>query len=57
MGVRVICPNSYFYIRKEVSKMIEIAIAFMVQLVQCIPPFIALYVLFDFVGSLLFNKR
>lgn len=37
--------------------MFEIALKFMEQLVDLIVPLIALYVLFDFVGSLLFGKR
>ena len=37
--------------------MLEIAEAFMVQLVGFISPIVAIYVLFDLIGSLLFNKR
>jgi len=37
--------------------MFEIATTFMVQLVELIVPFIALYFLFDMIGSLLFGKR
>lgn len=37
--------------------MFEIAMEFMEQLVDIIIPIIAIYIVFDFVGSLLFNKR
>lgn len=37
--------------------MFEIAMQFMEQLVDIIIPVIAIYIIFDFVGSLLFNKR
>lgn len=37
--------------------MFDIAIQFMVQLVELIIPIISLYILFDFMGSLLFGKR
>ena len=37
--------------------MFEITIQFMLQLVDLIIPMIAIYILFDFMGSLLFNKR
>lgn len=37
--------------------MFEIAKTFMVQLIDFMPGLIALYVLFDFLGSLLFGKR
>lgn len=37
--------------------MFEITINFMLQLVDLIIPMIAIYVLFDFMGSLLFGKR
>lgn len=37
--------------------MFEIATQFMVQLVELITPIIGLYILFDFMGSLLFGKR
>lgn len=37
--------------------MFEIAITFMKQLVDLIVPCIAIYILFDFMGSLLFGKR
>lgn len=37
--------------------MFDIALVFMKQLVSLIVPLIVLYVLFDFVGSLLFGKR
>ncbi len=37
--------------------MFDIAISFMKQLVDLIIPLISLYVLFDFMGSLLFGKR
>lgn len=37
--------------------MFEVAIQFMVQLVDLIIPVISLYILFDFMGSLLFGKR
>lgn len=37
--------------------MFEISIAFMKQLVDLIIPLISLYILFDFMGSLLFGKR
>lgn len=37
--------------------MFEIAITFMKQLVDLIVPVIAIYILFDFVGSLLFGSK
>lgn len=37
--------------------MFDIAIQFMVQLVDLIPGVIALYLIFDLLGSLLFGKR
>lgn len=37
--------------------MFDIATQFMVQLVELIPPVIAIYVLFDLIGGLLFGKR
>lgn len=37
--------------------MFEVATTFMVQLVDLLVPVIAIYILFDFVGSLLFGKR
>lgn len=37
--------------------MFEVAISFMVQLVSLIIPIIAIYIIFDLMGSLLFNKR
>lgn len=37
--------------------MFDIAMAFMEQLVDLIIPIISIYVLFDLVGSLLFNKK
>lgn len=37
--------------------MFEITIQFMLSLVDLIIPMIAIYVLFDFMGSLLFGKR
>ena len=37
--------------------MFEVAIQFMVELVDLIVPVIAIYILFDFMGSLLFGKR
>ena len=36
--------------------MFEIALTFMRQLVDLIIPIIAIYILFDFIGSLLFGK-
>lgn len=36
--------------------MFDVAIQFMVQLIDLIPGMIALYVIFDFLGSLLFSK-
>lgn len=36
--------------------MFEIALTFMKQLVDLIIPIISLYILFDFIGSLLFGK-
>lgn len=41
----------------EVIKMFDIAIAFMKQMVDLIIPVIALYIMFDFMGSLLFGRR
>lgn len=37
--------------------MFEIAIQFMVQLVDLLPGVIVIYVLFDLVGNLLFGRR
>lgn len=37
--------------------MFEIALSFMKQLTELIVPMISLYILFDFVGSLVFGKR
>lgn len=37
--------------------MFEVATSFMLQLVDLIVPVIAIYILFDFVGSLLFGKN
>lgn len=37
--------------------MFDIAIQFMLQLVDIMMPCIAIYILFDFMGSLLFGKR
>lgn len=36
--------------------MFDVAITFMVQLVNFIPPTFALWVLFDLIGSLLFER-
>lgn len=36
--------------------MFEIAIQFMVQLVELIPAVFGIYILFDLIGSLLFGK-
>jgi hypothetical protein len=36
--------------------MFDIAIQFMVQMVFLIPPVFAIYIIFDLMGSLLFNK-
>lgn len=37
--------------------MFEISLSFLSQLIDLIPSLIALYILFDFVGMLLFDKR
>lgn len=37
--------------------MFEITLQFMSQLIELIPGIIGLYVIFDFVGSLLFGRR
>ena len=37
--------------------MFDIALQFMSQLIDLMPALIALYILFDFVGSLLFGHR
>lgn len=37
--------------------MFEVAIQFMVQMVELIPGVFGIYILFDLLGSLLFNKR
>lgn len=37
--------------------MFEICEQFLVQLVNCMPVLIGVYLLFDFIGSLLFGKR
>jgi hypothetical protein len=36
--------------------MFEVTLAFMEQLVDLIVPCIAIYIIFDFIGSLLFGK-
>ena len=38
-------------------KMFDIAIQFMIQLISLIPGVFGIYILFDLIGSLLFNKR
>lgn len=37
--------------------MFDVTINLLIQLVDILPGFICLYVLFDFIGSLLFDKR
>ncbi len=37
--------------------MFEVAETFMIQLVTCIPVVFAIYIIFDFIGSLLFGRR
>lgn len=37
--------------------MFDIALSFMSQLVDLIIPMIAIYILFDFIGTLLFGRR
>lgn len=37
--------------------MFDIAIQFMIQLISLIPGVFGIYILFDLIGSLLFNKR
>ena len=37
--------------------MFDVAIDFIVQMVNLIPVVFALYIIFDFMGSLLFGKR
>lgn len=37
--------------------MFDIVETYLVQLVNLLPAFFALYVLFDLIGTLLFNKR
>lgn len=37
--------------------MFDIAITFMKQLVELIPPIFGIYVLFDLIGGLLFGRR
>lgn len=37
--------------------MFDIAISFMVQMVELLPGVFGIYILFDFLGSLLFGKR
>ena len=37
--------------------MFDVTIQLMLQLVDLIPGIIAIYIIFDFMGSLLFNKR
>lgn len=37
--------------------MFEISLTFVSQLIDLLPALIALYILFDFVGMLLFGKR
>lgn len=37
--------------------MFDVALQFLEQLIEFMPGLIALYILFDFMGSLLFGKR
>lgn len=37
--------------------MFEIASQFMIQLIEFIPGYLALFLIFDFIGSLLFGRR
>lgn len=37
--------------------MFDIAIQFMCQLIEILPGFIGLYLIFDFLGSMLFSNR
>lgn len=37
--------------------MFDVAVQFMVQMVELIPGVFGLYIVFDLLGSLLFNKR
>lgn len=37
--------------------MFEVATTFMTQLIDLIPGLIGIYILFDFIGTLLFGKR
>lgn len=37
--------------------MFDVALQFLEQLITLIPGLIALYILFDFIGSLIFGKR
>lgn len=37
--------------------MFDIATQFMVQLVEYMPAFFGIYIIFDFMGSLIFGKR
>lgn len=37
--------------------MFDITVQFMVQLIELMPIFIGVYILFDFIGSFFFGKR
>lgn len=37
--------------------MFDVAVTFMVQMIELIPIVFALYIIFDFIGSLLFGKN
>lgn len=37
--------------------MFDIALTFMSQLIEMLPAMIGIYILFDFIGTLLFGKR
>lgn len=37
--------------------MFDVAIQFMLQMITLIPGVFAIYIIFDFIGSLLFGKR
>lgn len=37
--------------------MFEVSLAFMSQLIDLITPMISIYILFDFIGTLIFGRR
>ena len=44
------------YPTKEVKNMFEICAQLLIQLIQCLPVLFGVYLIFEFVGALLFGK-